>query len=323
MGLSGCGGSSHDGAQPGYRSPCRSRRVGTVLASGKGAKPPPTLGSARGSPVTGPARAARLAARLGSRDLAVLATLQEFRLMTGGQLRRLHFPGSNLVTQSRKARGALQRLAELGLIVRLQRRIGGIRAGSDGYIYGLSGLGHAVLDIGRADARRHRSVTGTKPAFQNHVLAVSELAVTLHEQARAGTFTLDELRAEPGCWRWFAGIGGQRRALKPDVFLRLTVEAYEVTAFIEMDMATESLPAVARKCGVYLDYWRSGSEQQRHGVFPRVWWLVPDDDRLHALTRAIQQLPAEARDLFTVARTHNAAVRLTQLPGNANEGGAR
>lgn len=274
--------------------------------------------------MTGHARAARLATRLGPRDLAMLETLQEFRLMTGAQLRRLHFPGSNLVTQARKERAALQRLAELSLVVRLKRRIGGIRAGSDGHIYGLSGLGHSVLDLQSSHTsslRRHRSVNDTKLAHQSHVLAVSELAVSLHDQARSGTFSIEELRAEPGCWRWFSGVGGQRRTLKPDAFLRLTVGAFEVAAFIEMDLDSESLPTIARKCGVYVDYWRSGAEQQGYGVFPRVWWLVPDDDRLRALTRTIQRLPLETRDLFTVALIDDATAQLSRLPDS--EGGVR
>jgi hypothetical protein len=214
----------------------------------------------------------------------------------------------------------MRRLAELCLVVRLERRVGGIRSGSDGYIYGLSGLGHAVLDLGQVVRRRHRRVPETKLAFESHVLAVSELAVCLGEHALAGRCVVEEFRAEPGSWRPFGGLGGGIRVLKPDAYVRLGVGEYETTAFIEQDMATESLPTIGRKLNVYVDYWRSGIEQDAHEVFPRVWWLVPNTERLTALQRTVQQLPPHTHDLFTVALTDHAPDLLTQLPGS--EGGA-
>jgi hypothetical protein len=203
-------------------------------------------------------------------------------------------------------------------VVRLRRRVGGIHSGSEGHVYGLSGLGFAVIN---PDAdHRHRRVPETKLAYQSHVLAVSELGVALTERARTGRCVLDEFQAEPGCWRWFDGIGG-RRALKSDAYVRLDVEGYELSAFIEHDLDTESLPTIRRKLAVYIDYWRAGAEQHRRGVFPRVWWLVPSNARLHDITDAIQQAPADTRDLFTVALTDDAPDRLTQLPHL--EGGTR
>lgn len=265
--------------------------------------------------MSGQGRARRLRDRLGERDLAILESLQELRLMSGAQLRRLHFPDGQQTTQARKTRAVLKRLAELRLIVRSSRRVGGIRAGSEGHVIGLSGLGQAVLTLGTGTPRRHRRVTDTKPAFQAHALAVSELAVALYEHQRAGDCAIDKLRAEPGCWRWFTGLGGQRRVLKPDLFVRLDVGEFEQSAFIELDQATESLPTIARKLGVYVDYWRSGQEQHEHGVFPKVWWVVPDAARLKAITRAVQRAPGEARDLFAVVLGHDAAEALTQPPG--------
>lgn len=241
--------------------------------------------------------------------------------MTGSQLRRLHFPGTHLPTQARKCRAALQRLTQHRVVVRLHRRVGGIRAGSEGYVYGLSGLGHAVLDLDQPGIRRHRSVIDTKPAFADHVLAVAELAVRLGELALVGACTIEELRAEPGCWRWFAGIGGGRRVLKPDAFVRLSIEDYELTAFIEQDMNTESLRVIETKLKVYIDYWHSGTEQHHSGVFPRVWWLVTHIARLQAIAAVIERLPQSARGLFTVALSNDAPHLLTQLP--STEGGAR
>jgi hypothetical protein len=269
--------------------------------------------------MSGRARVRRLAVRMSSRDLAILATLREFRLMTGAQLRRLHFASGQLMTQARKARAALKRLTDLHVIVRLDRRVGGIHAGSGGYVYGISGWGHAVLDLGQEATRQHRRVVDTKPAFQAHVLAVSELAVELHEHERAGLCVIDELRAEPGAWRWFSGIGGGRRVLKPDAFVRLTIGEFELSNFIEQDMATESPATITRKLGVYHDYFRAGQEQQARGVFPLVWWLVPDTKRLQKIAQAIGRMPDETRALFTVALIGEAVSRLVH---HSAEGGA-
>jgi Replication-relaxation len=263
--------------------------------------------------MSGRTRSLHLRERLSSRDLAILTSLQNLRFMTGQQVRRLHFAAGIATTQARKTRAALQRLHELRLIVRLNRRVGGLHAGSEGYVVGLSGWGYAVLDLDNPNPQRHRRVTDTKPAFQDHVLAVSELHVLLVEHDRTTPDDLVEFAAEPAAWRHFTGIGGQRITLKPDAYLRLGIGDVELMAFLEQDMATESLPTIARKLGVYVDYWRSGLEQQLYDVFPFVLWLVPTRKRLGELARAIQRVPNEARHLFKVALHGDAIKLLTQL----------
>lgn len=214
----------------------------------------------------------------------------------------------------------MQRLTELGLIVRLRRRVGGVRSGSHGYVYGLSGLGQAVLDVGGEPGKRHRRVVETKPAFQLHTLAISEVCVRLVEHCRAGSAELLDFAGEPRSWRQFPGMAGQVATLKPDAFVRLGVGEYEVSGFVEMDLDTESLPTIARKLAVYIAYWRSGLEQRRHDVFPKTWWLVPDTARGHALARTITRLPAGAQELFTVCLIPEFVDLITQRP---TEGGAR
>lgn len=270
--------------------------------------------------MSGRVRARRLLERLGPRDLAILASLQELRILSGNQLGRLHVASDQSVTNTRKTRATLQRLTELGAIVRLRRRVGGVRAGSQGFVYALSGLGQAVLDLGHHPTHRRQRTADTKPAFQTHALAVSETVVRLVERCRTGQADLLDVAAEPRCWRRFPGLGGQTVTLKPDAFVRLGVSGYEVSAFVEMDLDTESLPTIARKLAVYIAYWRSGLEQQRLGVFPMTWWLVADTARGQAIARTIGRLPAETRALFTVCLASQFVDLLTQRP---TEGGAR
>lgn len=173
--------------------------------------------------MSGRRQAGRVRIKLSDRDIAILSALRSLRLLTGGQLRRLFFAEGDSVTQARKARAAVKRLAELGVVLRLARRIGGMHSGSDGQVIALTGLGHAVLNLGTNEPVRTRSVIDRKPAFQDHLLAVNELYVGLRERQHDSAVELLDFEAEPACWRGFPGIGGQLTTLKPDAFVRLGV----------------------------------------------------------------------------------------------------
>ncbi len=226
-----------DARELAYRSPYRSRRVGTRSTSAEEWMPPPTLPPSRRSQVSGRGRAARLRTQLGERDLAVLESLATLRLLTGKQLQRLHVADGSPLTRARRARALLQRLTNLRLVTRLERRIGGIRAGSEGHLYTLSGLGQAVLSPDAPPGRRRRSLGQTKPWFQDHLLAVAELAVKLSVYTRDGRAELLAFETEPACWRRFTGSGGQLITLKPDAYVRIGLGEYEQRAFLELDLA--------------------------------------------------------------------------------------
>jgi hypothetical protein len=75
---------------------------------------------------------------------------------------------------------------------------------------------------------------------------------------------------------------------------------YEDYWFFELDLATETVSRIVRKCAQYLDYYRSGNEQRVSGVFPVVVWLVPNEKRKETLVRRMcEELPQEL-DIFTV-----------------------
>ena len=143
----------------------------------------------------------------------------------------------------------------------MSRVIGGIRAGSTGYVYGLSGLGQAVLDVPGTYGRRRRSAWETKPYFQDHVLAVSELCVCLTETCRDGSAELVAFDGEPSCWRTYTGSGGEVAIVKPDAYVCVGVGEIERSTFVEIDLATESPNTVYRKCQAFVSYWRSRAVQ--------------------------------------------------------------
>jgi hypothetical protein len=246
-------------------------------------------------------RHARLRSRLTDRDLAILSSLYQLRLLTSRQIQRLHLPDGSQRTRSRRTRALLQRLTELGVVVRLERTVGGMQPGSSAQVFGLSGRGLAVLDVQGPYGRRRRTVWETKPYFMQHVLSVAEVCVSLTELSRDGTAELLAFDGEPAAWRRFTGGTGASVTLKPDGHVRIGIGDFERSVFLELDMASESLPTIERKCLTYVGYWRSGIEQRQHGVFPLVLWLVPTAERQRKIRQVIEGLVAEARHLFAVA----------------------
>lgn len=265
------------------------------------------------------AQALRVRAALDARALAVLATLQRVRLLTTAQVQRLFVCDGVPSARGRRTQSLLKRLQGNGLVIRLSRRIGGVRAGSSGFIYGLSALGHAVLDSSRAAPARRRRTWETTPHFQDHLLAVSELYVALRERERLGHAALLGFSGEPACWRSFSGSGGELVMVKPDSFIRIGFPTVERRVFVEVDLATESLPTVVRKSARYVSYWRSGREQQRAGVFPQVVWLVPTEHRRQNIERALAGLAADATGLFVVGLLRVGAPLLMTPPPGADD----
>jgi hypothetical protein len=189
------------------------------------------------------------------------------------------------------------------VLARLPRRVGGVRAGSAGFVYHLAAVGYrlAVRYGWQPERRRRRSdVPGT--AFLDHALAVAELHTLLIESDRSRRFELLELSAEPSCWRSYGGVGTQRgQTLKPDSYVRLGVGEFEDSYFIEIDRGTEGSTTIERKLREYVGYQGTGIEQAKRGVFPRVLWLAPDEDRAEAIEASVTRLPPGSRELFAVA----------------------
>lgn len=252
---------------------------------------------------TGRLGLAEIRRRLSERDEAILTNVAEYRLLCTRQVEALHFPPtsfSSALSAARCARRVLARLNRDRLLVRLERRVGGVRAGSAGFIHALGPVGHRLLAI---DGPRPRLREPSQP-FVAHTLAVSQLVVDLMLVERSGRVRIIERQAEPECWRLLPGHG--RAMLRPDLFLAIAAGDVELRWFVEVDRGTAHLPTLLRKCGLYETYYRSGVEQATHGVFPRVLWIVPTSARLSRLTDAIAEERELTNALFSVATTENA-----------------
>lgn len=261
--------------------------------------------------------------RLGSRGLASLSETMTpvgeaivrqvavLRLMSAGQIAAVHFPAGNGRSAGALTRACNRELARLNrerLLVRLGRRLGGLRAGSSAYLYCLGPVGHRLL-----------AANGPRPRFRepsalfvDHTLAVSQLVVDLTLAERRGQCELLGVQAEPQCWRSFGGVMG-RVVLRPDLYVQLGVGDFELRFFCEIDRATEHLPAIVRKCHAYEAYYRSGREQAEHGVFPRVFWVVPDEARAEQLESALERARLTT-GLFHITTSTEAVDTFTRRP---------
>lgn len=262
----------------------------------------------------------KVEADLGPRDWAVLHDLARVRLLTGRMVQRLHVHEGSSLTQARRTRSLLQRLHDLGLVHRSERRIGGVYAGSAGFVYGLTAVGQRLTTkLGPAGGKRLRRPWEPAAGFVDHVLAVSELYVKLREAERGGEVDLISFEAEPAGWRWWVDVSGKRLVLKPDAVVVLGSGDIELHEFVEVDRSTESGTVLKRKALVYVDYWQAGVEQAKSGIFPLVVWLVPDERRKQQLVEVLARLPPEAWQLFTVGLYDRAVDSLTNTTPNSKE----
>lgn len=246
-------------------------------------------------------RVAQLERSLSPRDQGIVETLDRLRVATTTQLSRLHFAGLSQASAARQAPRTLRRLETLRVLVRLERQVGGARAGSAAAVWALDAAGQRLASsCGPAGGLRTRRPWTPGLPFLAHRLATSECYVQLVEAERTGQAELLEFTAEPACWRRFASPYGGALWLKPDAFARLIASGYERGAFIELDRATESVPTLGRKLALYRRYWESGREHARRGYFPRVVLAVPTEARKAAAVELCATLPAEAWPLFRV-----------------------
>jgi Replication-relaxation len=237
---------------------------------------------------------------LSDRDQAILTDLERIRVLTGAQLQRLHFASIDAGSRARDRRRVLTRLTDLDLVSTLDRRIGGIRAGSTGHVYTLTPAGQRFQAVHRSQqppVRLRRLRTPGAP-FLNHALAISEVYVTLVETSRTHSFQVSTFDTEPACWH----PAGNGRSLHPDAYLVLATPTHQDCWWLEIDQATESLPRITRKCRAYLDFLTHGGVGP-DGVPPRILFTTPDTARSSNIQKVITKLSTEIDQVICVS-TH-------------------
>jgi hypothetical protein len=218
------------------------------------------------------ARLRQLTEELPTRSTAALTHLRRARVLTGHQLDRLLTKTDvDPHTTARVRRRLMGRLDQLGLVRMLERRIGGIRAGSTGHVYVLTPAGHTFLALLHREHPppriRHSRAPGA--LFLNHTLAIAEVYVALTEASRHRDFGVATFATEPSTW-WPLGNGF---VLRPD--------AYTV---------------LATSGGTGPD-----------GVPPHVLFTAPTPHRCTLISDLITGLPPPAQHLFSIC-LHTRAV---------------
>lgn len=239
----------------------------------------------------------QLGRQLSERDWTIVRFLHQHRYATTGQLRRMVFrEHASQTAGTRACVRVLDRLLTQRILTRLERRVGGVRHGSASFVWCLDVIGDRLTRSTNASRRR---VQEPSFAFLTHTLAVTDVHVQLAEAASTGAFQLTTVQVETEAWRPYVAPGGGQRILKPDLMVTISSDAYDDHWYLEVDLGTESLPVLLRKCSAYDEYRRTGRPQTEHGVFPRVLWMLPTPGRVERLSAAIATDPRLPDRLFT------------------------
>jgi hypothetical protein len=277
------------------RSPAASYSSGTGIVKGNdsSALMKSQLMSAR----VGRAGLERVRDSLSKRELGIVSTLGQHRYLSTRQIEAFHFSDhATQLTGARICRRVLARLTDERVLERLERRaIGGVYAGSASYLYTLGPIGWRLLGEGSRSRSREPS-----EIFLDHTLAVADLHIALVEAERRGEIELIQVEIEYACWRRYLGTGGSLERLRPDLYVVTASGDFEHCWFVEVDLASESLTTVVRKCRQYTAYRQTGVEQRKTGTYPIVIWSVPTSKRRERIARAIGGAKRLPQELFRV-----------------------
>jgi hypothetical protein len=262
----------------------------------------------------GPLQAEWVSERLTTRDWQIVESVNTVRLLTGQQIERLHFsdlaPGrSRVASRSR----ALQRLVGWRVLVPLPRRVGGAGRGSTGLAFALDSCGQRLMrerQLAAAQSLRVRRPGAPTERTVRHILAVSEAYVALTESAREHDFTLKKFQAEPASW-WPNGLGGY---VKPDAYAVLKKGKFSDHWWCEIDLASESLPAVKRQLTTYVDFRNRGQlGPGNRDMVPRVVVATTTLERQRAISRLAKSFTSVPSEIFLIVQIHELADALYQV----------
>lgn len=229
-----------------------------------------------------------LSERLSERDWAILQSVSEHKFLTTRHIAAFHFAGHSPAAHDRVARRVLARLRRLRLLGTLERQIGGLGAGSEGLVYYVDVVGDQLLR-GRS-GRRARRFHEPSRRFVRHQLAIADARLALMDAGRHQHLEVVVCDVEPASWRRYAGHGGAVLSLKADLYVETAVTPGSELVhpwFIEVDLGTETIPTLLKKCRDYESYRRTGTEQADGGGFPLVVWSVSHPDPARAERRRL------------------------------------
>ena len=263
----------------------------------------------------GRAQLQAIAEQLDTTDRALLALLAAHRYATTRQLAQItELPGQYGSARSalRQTSRRLRRQHGLGLVAHLQRRIGGTRAGSAGYVWYLTAAGQRLTDEGQGHGARRR-FQEPSALFLAHTLAITQARVVIEQAIHAVGGHLARLRTEPACWRSWLRLGGALGWLKPDLeAITATDAGAEDHWLLEVDLDTEHPARLLAKCHDYQAHLASGTFQAQHGYYPQVVWLLTNHARAGRLAEQIAADQTLTPGLFKITAAPEQLATLIQ-----------
>lgn len=262
---------------------------------------------------------------LGDPCWKTLELIEQHRFLSTPQLTRLYFAGKHTPDSAPVAAGRVTRwLRYHKLVGTLERRIGGVRAGSTGMVWFLTERGYRLL---HPDTRRRYRPSEPSTTFLKHTLAIGDVHVRIAETARAEQLELVALVTEPHAWRRFLTPAGVVQPLKPDQYAELAIPPGSdelLSVFIEVDLGSEHLPTLLRKCRTYAEYARSGNAE-RDGGMPLVIWQMsartPElaQRRRQQLAEGIDRDPRLDARMFRITTPEALVTRLRREAGQRGD----
>jgi len=258
----------------------------------------------------GRAQLQAIAERLDATDRALLAAHRYATTRQLAQITELSGQYGSARSALRQTSRRLRRQHGLGLVAHLERRIGGTRAGSAGYVWYLTAAGQRLGDEGRGARRRFQEPSAL---FLAHTLAITQARVVIEQAIHAVGGHLARLRTEPACWRSWLRLGGALGWLKPDLeAITATDTGAEDHWLLEVDLDTEHPARLLAKCHDYQAHLASGTFQAQHGYYPQVVWLLTNPTRAGRLAEQIAADQTLTPGLFKITAAPEQLAALIQ-----------
>lgn len=208
--------------------------------------------------------------RLTARDIKVIKTVHDCRVLRGDQLQALFF-GSQSTASYR-----LSRLYQHEYLDRhFLPTVGGLASSPTLYTVGKQGINvlRRELDCGPEGIRKRLGATQLSPLFLEHVLQINQIRVAVMLAAKRHQFELSiwrddaELKADYDRVRITTGTGRKRDvSLIPDSYFTLQVPQGRANFFLELDRGTMTVARFKNKVLAYQAYIASGQYEARYGT---------------------------------------------------------
>lgn len=230
---------------------------------------------------------------LSARETQVVLLLACYRYLSRDQIGEFIFSESPIRSTSYNTTSArvIRSLERRGLVGRTTRLVGGVGGGSARLAYFLSSTGYRLAtSLNSALPARRPAARGT--FLMRHGMTTADIALAFRRWAR--TYGGHELIDWECDWQAAQRLNGS--PVVPDAHFVYATAAFEIDAFLEVDVGTEGTRFFSRKIARYIDLYRSGSWRDYVAAWPLVLTVTPDERRATALRRACEVVLAAQPD---------------------------